>query len=102
MSDLQEKNMPSGPISRQVAYSKASSHFKDALDTVIDVMKNSKNDNARLGAANTIIDKVVPDLKATEFTGENGNEILIKILDYAKHTDQHNTPVETTGSTDKE
>lgn len=64
-------------ISKQRAYSKASQHFIDAMNTVVDIMNKSRNDNARLGAARTIIDKVLPDLKAAELTGEGGGAIEI-------------------------
>lgn len=65
---LPDKKGVSKLISRQAAYSKAAAYFPLALDTIIDVMKTSKNDNARLGAANKIMDKVLPDLKATDIT----------------------------------
>lgn len=63
--------MPSPPtVSRQAAYVKAASHVMEAFETILELMKTSKNDNVRLGAANKIIDKVVPDLKSTELMGE--------------------------------
>lgn len=81
MTDNKIVNLPDAkgvsPINKQAAYSMAASHFKTALEVVIDVMKRSRNDNARLGAARTIIDKVLPDLKAQELTGEGGRAIEI-------------------------
>jgi hypothetical protein len=74
--DLPEKTGTS-PISRNKAFQMASAHFSLALETVIDVLRNGTNENARLGAARTIIDKVLPDLKASEITGENGGAIEI-------------------------
>lgn len=68
------------PISKQAAYNKAASHFQTALDVVIDVMKTSKNDNARLGAARTVIDKVLPDLKSTELKDEDGKSLFSVLL----------------------
>ena len=92
-SDLPEEKGVS-PISRQAAFSKASSHFQKALDTVIDVMNTSKNDNARLGAARTIIDKVLPDLKAQELTGEGGGAFEVIIRNYGdKIMDEDKTVV---------
>lgn len=64
------------PISRSTAYSLASGHFQTALDVVIHILQNSTNDNARLGAARTIIDKVLPDLKSSEITGEVALQLI--------------------------
>jgi len=71
-SNLPEKKVVSKatkPISKNRAYQKASAHFQEALDICVDVMRTSNNDNARLGAAKTIINKVLPDLKSQEVDG---------------------------------
>ena len=41
---------------------------------------DSHNENIALGAANKLIDKILPDLRATELTGENNGPILIRIV----------------------
>src|SRR3990167_7602791 len=40
----------------------------------------SRNDNTALGAANKLIDKILPDLRATELTGEDQGPIKIIIV----------------------
>lgn len=83
MTDLPEqKGTP--PVSKQVAYSKAASHFYEAFDTILDVMRTSGNPSDRMGAARTIINKVVPDLKATEFTDEDGKSLFSILLSSIK------------------
>jgi len=80
MDNLQDKLPPSKPINRQAVYSKASSYALEAIDVIVDIMRTSKNDNARLGAANKIVDKILPDLKAQEFTDEGGKSLIEKII----------------------
>ena len=55
--------------SRKVHYMKISKHADLAIDTLVELIKTSKNDNVKMGAAKTIINKVVPDLKSTEMKG---------------------------------
>ena len=80
-TDLQEKK-GTPPISKQAAYSKAASHFVESFDVILDVMRTSKNPSDRLDAARTIINKVIPDLKATDLTsdGEKVQGIDLGIL----------------------
>ena len=59
-------------------------------------MRESRNDNAALGAAKTIINKVLPDLKAQELTGTEGKQIQVRIIDYGV---DDNPPTKTEGST---
>lgn len=99
MADSQDK--PRGIPSKQVLYQKAAGHAIDAIEVLAKLMYDADNDAARVGAAKTILAKCIPDLKATELTGEGGNEILIKILDYA-NSNKHYTPAETTVSTTDE
>lgn len=66
MTDLQEKTKGGAPISKQAAYSKAAAYFDLALDTLIDILKNGRQESVRLSAANKLIDKVLPDLKSQD------------------------------------
>ncbi len=72
-------NHGGGVISRDAAYRKTAAHFQAALDVWVELL-SSRNDAIRLGAANKIIDKCLPDLKATEVTGTEGGDIVIRIL----------------------
>ena len=65
-NNLLEKVKGGSPISRQSAYAKAAAYFDTALDTLIYLMSNAKQESVRASAANKIIDKVLPDLKASE------------------------------------
>lgn len=78
--DLPEKK-GTPPISKQVAYSKAASHFMEAFDTILEVMRTSRNPSDKLGAARTIINKVIPDLKAESLVDDEGNtyKVLLDI-----------------------
>lgn len=78
--ELPQERMGHPEVSRAQAYKKAASHFNLAIDTIIDILKNSKHDSTRLGAANKIIDKVLPDLKAQSFQDDDGNSIPIPIV----------------------
>lgn len=99
MADLQEQK--GGIPSKQRIYQKAAAYAIEAIETLAKAMREADNDNARVGAAKVLLAKCIPDLKATELTGEGGNEILIKILDYA-NSNKHYTPAETTTSTSDE
>jgi hypothetical protein len=39
-------------------------------------LANSRNDSVALGASKYILDKFLPDLKATEITGKNGEKLI--------------------------
>lgn len=52
----------------------------ESIDYLVDTMRTSRNENLRFAAARAILDKTVPDLKATEVTGQDNSPILIKIV----------------------
>ena len=43
-------------------------------------MQTTRNENLRMGAAKVIIDKSIPDIKAIELKGENGEPIKLTVL----------------------
>ena len=53
---------------------------KEAIDKVVDIMRNSRNESLVFGAAKLLIDKAIPDMKAVELTGEDHGPLLIKII----------------------
>lgn len=55
-----------GVPNRGSLYAVAAAHSKEAIDVLYDLMMNSKNDNVRLGAAKSLLDKSLPDLKPSE------------------------------------
>lgn len=72
-------NHGGGVISRTTAYNKTAAHFDAALAVWVKSL-SSRNEAIALGAANKIIDKCLPDIKAVELTGENGKPIEFNIL----------------------
>ena len=68
------------PVSRKVAYQKAAAYFPEAFDAILDIMRTTKHDSTRLGAANKIIDKVLPDLKSSELIADEGVQVLIQVI----------------------
>lgn len=74
-----------GVVSRQTLYQVASKYSKEAIETLYDLMKNSRQESVRMGAAKVLLDKALPDLRATEVTGENNGPVLIKIIEDTKN-----------------
>lgn len=79
-TDVPEKPKGAHPVSRQYAYQRAAAHFQTALDTIIWLMANAKQESVRASAANKIIDKVLPDLKASEHSFDDIQKLTIKIV----------------------
>lgn len=69
-------------LSRTALYNKLAAYTPQAIQALVSLL-DSNNPSIRLGAANKIIDKVLPSLKATELTGEEGGAIKISIVDYS-------------------
>lgn len=55
-------------------------HAEEALKVTVDLMYNAPNDSVRLGAAKTILNKVIPDLKAVEVSGEDGQNLEVVLV----------------------
>lgn len=83
LQDKSQGEQKTKPLSRQAAYSKASTRFTKALD-VIDDSLNSKNPSVRFGAAKLIYETVLPQKALIELTGEEGAPIKFESLDDEK------------------
>ena len=68
------------PPSRSNLYAMLARHVPEAIDRLIDLMQNSRNDSIRMGAINTILNKCLPDIKAVELTGDNKEAIRVRIV----------------------
>ena len=68
-----------GPVSKQALYNAASSHAGDAIRVLVDLMNNGKHESTKMGAAKTILAKCIPDLKAQEITGKDGEKLPFSI-----------------------
>lgn len=58
-----------GPVSKNKLYQKASSYSMEAIDTLVRHMR-SPNSSISMGAAKTLLNKALPDLKAVEVSGD--------------------------------
>ena len=76
---LNHKAKRGGTPSHVEIYQKLASHSDYLIEGLL-ALTESRNENIRLGALNTLIDKILPDKKATEVTGQDNGPILIKIV----------------------
>ena len=65
--------------SRSQLYAMFSPHAELAIETLVKACSNG-NPSVRVGAAKTILAKLVPDLKSTEITGQDGQQFTINII----------------------
>lgn len=68
-----------GTPSESVLRQKVVPYADEIINKLLEHMR-SRNPNVSLGAANTLLKKIIPDLKALELTGENGEPIKFNIL----------------------
>jgi hypothetical protein len=52
---------------------------REAIDGIVDIMRNSHNEQLKFAAQKLIIDKSIADVKAMELTGQNGEPIQLFI-----------------------
>ncbi len=81
-----EAKSPGVTPSKIAVYQKVAIHTDKIIKTLIDKL-DSGTESIALGAANKLIDKILPDLKATELTGEGNAPVVIKVI-----TDNGNRP----------
>lgn len=72
-----------GAISRQSLYTVAQKYTREAIETLAELMRDRRNPAVRMGAAKVLLSKVLPDMKAVEVSGLNGEDLqlVIKIID---------------------
>ena len=68
-----------GTKPREFYYQQATKYASAALEEIVWLMTNGDNDNVRLGAAKTILAKVIPDLSSTEIKGDGQGLIQLFI-----------------------
>lgn len=70
-----------GVTNRGTLYAHTSKYAIEAIDFLVVTMRNEKTQmSVRVSAANKIIDKCLPDLKAAEISGIEGGDIIVKII----------------------
>src|SRR5260221_14665928 len=71
-------------LSQQAIYSKIAIHTDKILTTIINLL-DSRNEAIALGAAKILANKIIPDLRTTQITGENGEAIKLNIISGADY-----------------
>jgi hypothetical protein len=96
----QKAKLPGATPSRGTLQSYIQNFTLEAIDCLVDIMHNSRNESLKMGAAKTLIDKSIPDIKAVEITGENGGPIKLNIISGADYVSALGASTATsTGST---
>ena len=74
-NDTQTSTEPKkgGTPSHVALYAKIAEKQEDIFEVLFELL-NCRNDNIRLGAAKTLINKILPDLKSVEIGGEMGSD----------------------------
>lgn len=95
-----ERKTP-GPMNKAQLYSYVQQYSREAVDVLLDIMRTTRNEGMRMGAAKAVLDKCIPDLKATEITGEEGGAVLIRLITEADaKSDSGSTDQELPSATD--
>jgi len=90
-----------GVPNRQLLYSRASKYAPKAIRKLAEQL-DSKNESVVLGAAKTLLAKVIPDLKSNELVGKDGQPIAINILrDYLSTSGTHATSISSIEGSDE-
>jgi len=53
---------------------------QEAIDVIVEIMRTTRNENVKLGAAKVITDKSIADQKSIEVGGLNGQPIQLNII----------------------
>ena len=79
-----------GSISKRSMRRQIQKYFPKILACLVADLE-SKNPSVRVAAAKVLINKILPDLKATELTGKSGSHIKIELVDYGAETKDNPT-----------
>lgn len=67
-------------LSNQALQAMLRAHIPGAVEALVEMANDKRNPNVRLGAVKTIMAKVLPDLRSTELTSEDGVKFLLEIV----------------------
>ena len=70
---------PLTKLSKKALQEMARPYAGRAMQITAELMESADNDSVRLGAAKTILNKTIPDLKAMEVTGKGGERFAFLI-----------------------
>lgn len=74
--------------SKDNLYAYASKFAREAIDILLDMARNARQESVRMAAAGKLLDKSLADLRAIEHTGENNGPILIRIIEEKLQTNE--------------
>lgn len=57
-------------------------HAPEAMEALLNILRTTRNESLRFGAAKLIIDKTIPDLKSEEIKGEAALKIMVAVMNY--------------------
>ena len=75
------KSKSGGVLSRAALYSYAAKYSIDAIEILVDLMHNAKQESVRIAASKTMLDTELPDLKAMELSGDDHGPLRIQIIE---------------------
>lgn len=73
-----------GVPSRIGLYAHASKYTVEAIDILYSLMTTSRNEGIKLGAARTLMDKCLPDLKAMDITTQERPQPIPILFDIGR------------------
>ena len=80
MSEQRELIKPGGnPTDKATLQSYLQRYSREAIDAIINILRTTRNESLKMGAAKVIIDKSIPDVKAVEITGKDGQPFTLYI-----------------------
>lgn len=76
MTDTQPEQSKGGQLSDLAIRERLRAATPQAIDKLIELCQ-SRNPSVAMGAAKVILSKVIPDLRATEFSGKDGTPLQV-------------------------
>jgi len=90
MTEEVVKARKGGAPSRRTLYKIIASGAPRVIKYLKDVVDGKqRSDPTRMGAARTLLGKVLPDMKATELTGKDGEQFEIQLIKDYLHVSKH-------------
>ena len=78
--NLQAKKRGAKILPKVSFYSLIQNYTKEAIDQIVLIMRESRNEPLRFAAARLIIDKTIADVKAVQITGKDGGPIKFNVI----------------------
>src|SRR3990167_8515129 len=82
-NEAKKSDTPNETPNRQGLYAKVAKHTNRMIEILVDQAERGDNSNARIGAAKTLLSKVLPDISAQEIAGKDGQPIFTYRIDLA-------------------